>query len=292
MIYVSSQPDSPYFHWQVQVYVRNFIANGIIPQNIHVVFLIDQKESDGLIDLRSKLPDGVQVFSYQIDKRPYQAMYKPQGMAKHQHKIFGSFFYHDSDIIFLHRKPDVEKLCTCAWYGSDCSSYLGVDYIKSKGERLFEDMCESIHLNPKMIESEQHCVGAQYVMNMVKPEFWAKVEADSLTLYQVMTSHKTQIGHRAPIQAWTAEMWATLWNMYAWGPDVKTEKELDFTFATSPISETEKVNILHNAGVLPQNREKMFFKGDFTNKNPFGIDKQQYSKEYASWKYVEELHYF
>jgi hypothetical protein len=38
LIFVSAQPDVPYFHWQVRVYVHNFIEMGINPNQIHVVF--------------------------------------------------------------------------------------------------------------------------------------------------------------------------------------------------------------------------------------------------------------
>ncbi len=38
LLFVSSQPDVPYFHWQVRVYIHNFIEMGINPKNIHVLF--------------------------------------------------------------------------------------------------------------------------------------------------------------------------------------------------------------------------------------------------------------
>ena len=37
IIYVTAQPDVPYFHWQIELYVHNFISLGINPDKIHVV---------------------------------------------------------------------------------------------------------------------------------------------------------------------------------------------------------------------------------------------------------------
>ena len=233
MIYVSSQPDAPYFHWQVEVYSKNFIRKGIDPKDIHAIFLIQKEKTQGLLELEKRLP--IKIFCYEIEPRTYVAMYKPQGMAKHSQYLRQKFFYHDSDIVLI-EPLQLETLCTCKWYGSDCRAYLGVEYIKSKGESLLEDMANSIHINPAIIEfNKNNVIGAQYFLNDTPKEFWEKVEADSLTLLRVMQSHKTQVGIKHPIQSWTAEMWATLWNMYAYGKSVSVSKELDFTFSTSKI---------------------------------------------------------
>jgi hypothetical protein len=290
MIYVSSQPDIPYFHWQVEVYARNFIRQGIDASKIHAIFLIQGQKTQGLLELEKRLP--IQIFCYEIEPRPYVAMYKPQGMSKHAKYLKQKFFYHDSDIIFV-RPLNLDALCTCKWYGSDCRAYLGVEYIKSKGEGLLEAMAESISLNPAIIEhNKNNVVGAQYFLNDTSKEFWEKVESDSLVLLKTMQTHKTQIGLKHPIQSWTAEMWSTLWNMYAFGKTVEVIKELDFTFSTSKIERLNDVKILHNAGVLPQNKDQMFYKGDYLNRSPIGLNHDHLSREFAAWKYVEEISYF
>jgi len=38
IIFVSAQPDVPYFHWQIKLYTHNFIEKGINPCQIHVIF--------------------------------------------------------------------------------------------------------------------------------------------------------------------------------------------------------------------------------------------------------------
>lgn len=287
MIYVSSQPDVPYFHWQVEVYARNFIRLGIRPEQIHAIFLIDKKESDGLKELKAKLP--IRIFSYQIKKSHYPPVYKPQGMKHHAQHLRGRFFYHDSDIIFT-SIPQVHALCNCAYYVSDCKSYLDSKYIKSKGEGLFEAMCNSIGIHPAIVvANDENAGGAQYVMNNTSYEFWDKIENDSLILLQVMQSFPKKEGLIYGIQSFCAEMWSTLWNMIAFGKEIKIHPELDFTFATSKYSALDSVKILHNAGVLPQNRDTMFLKSDYMNKSPIGTDFSHLSKDFASWRYVEEI---
>ena len=37
ILFVTAQPDVPYFIWQIKLYVHNFIEKGIDPSQIHVV---------------------------------------------------------------------------------------------------------------------------------------------------------------------------------------------------------------------------------------------------------------
>jgi len=46
MIYLSVQPDQPYFHWQVEVYINNFKSVGINPNKIEVIFMCNGKPSE------------------------------------------------------------------------------------------------------------------------------------------------------------------------------------------------------------------------------------------------------
>ena len=61
LIFVSAQPDVPYFHWQCEVYLNNFIELGIPKENIHVLFAMVNKTTD--------LSDGAKYkIEYLIDK--------------------------------------------------------------------------------------------------------------------------------------------------------------------------------------------------------------------------------
>ena len=52
IIFVSAQPDVPYFHWQCEVYLNNFIELGIKPENIFVLF--------GLVNKATELSEGAE----------------------------------------------------------------------------------------------------------------------------------------------------------------------------------------------------------------------------------------
>ena len=52
IIFVTAQPDVPYFHWQVKLYTHNFIEKGIKPCQIHVIFGLQNKQpSQGALEL-------------------------------------------------------------------------------------------------------------------------------------------------------------------------------------------------------------------------------------------------
>ena len=70
LIFVTAQPDVPYFHWQVRVYVHNFIEMGINPNQIHIVFAMvygNTEPTEESLDLK-KL--GVNVHHYLDERKP------------------------------------------------------------------------------------------------------------------------------------------------------------------------------------------------------------------------------
>ena len=67
LVFVSAQPDVPYFHWQTKVYCNNFIEKGINPKNIHVLFAMvhSDKPSKESLEIKSL---GVNVHHYKIGR--------------------------------------------------------------------------------------------------------------------------------------------------------------------------------------------------------------------------------
>ncbi|WP_347833982.1 hypothetical protein [Gracilibacillus sp. JCM 18860] len=64
----------------------------------------------------------------------------------------GSYFYLDSDVL-LREIPKVRPTKKM-WYASDCTGYIGNQYIDSKGERLLEDMCRAIGIDHLSLEKK------------------------------------------------------------------------------------------------------------------------------------------
>ena len=120
MLFVTSQPDVPYFHWQIRVYVENFIKNGINPNDIHVLLAIvvpNTQPTNESLELKNL---GINVHHYFDDRenKKYIPSIKPFLIYKwlKQYPEYGDcFFLHDSDIIFR-KLPNFDKLFNILTY--------------------------------------------------------------------------------------------------------------------------------------------------------------------------------
>jgi hypothetical protein len=180
------------------------------------------------------------------------------------------YVYLDPDVIFLEDMDFNQFLGDDTWYQSDTKSYLDVKYIKSKGEPLFYEMCDIVGIDPQLvIDSDENCGGAQYVIKNNTDELWDEIWKTSIPLYKHMkdTAGKYQPkGQDHPIQAWTSEMWTTNWCAWKNGIETKITTELHFNWANHLVSQP-KHKIYHNAGVVV-NDGKHFSKGVYQS-SPF-----------------------
>lgn len=308
LIFMSVQPDVPYFHWQVEVMITNFTKLGINPNNIEVIYALEKGKgiSNGGRLLTQKYPF-VRFFFYDKtveNNHGYIPILRLDCLEQHFIKYNEglkdkNIFYHDSDIIFR-KLPDFDSLLKDnVWYLSDTVSYIGYDYIVSKSFDLLEKMCEIVNISTETVEANQsNSGGAQYLIKGVDHVFWHKVKEDCLELYKFMTERekeerKTLSNAEAnkynPIQKWCSDMWAVLWNAWYFGKNTKLSDELSFSWATSRIEEYEKHNIFHNAGVTGDRSKELFYKGNFINQTPFEADLSFVSDKFASIKYVEAI---
>jgi hypothetical protein len=287
MLFVTSQPDVPYFHWQVRIYVENFIQKGINPNDIHVLLGIvspntePTKESLGLKKL------GINVHHYLDDRedKKYIPSIKPFLVYKwlKEYPEYGEcFFLHDSDIIFR-ELPDFKSLINDdIIYLSDTIGYIGFNYIKdccdryekahpnSRKGQLLEEMCEVVGINPECVECNQNnSGGGQYIIKKTDWMIWEKIYMDCTPLYNQMLDYQKRFPiSPGEIQFWTAEMWSLLWNLWYFDKETKITKELDFSWATDDMNVYEKKPILHMAGVTDDLKNTKFYKGDFILVNP------------------------
>jgi hypothetical protein len=208
-------------------------------------------------------------------------------------------FLHDSDIVFT-KQPNFNSMVSGdTWHLSDTKSYINYDYIQTKGNHIYEKMCEIIGIDkliPKLLNSNSG--GAQYIVKNTTYEFWDKVETDSITLYKWFCEnehlHIKKNEHDYPIQKWTAGMWSLLWNAWLFGHETIVDERLNFGWVTNPISDIDKYSILHNAGVTadPKNphcyEKGLFYKGNFINELPYNKP-LKISDEFASSYYWKEI---
>lgn len=229
---------------------------------------------------------GVEVHVYDDrDDRSYIPSVKPYLWSKYlqedKSREKGSYFYLDSDVL-LRKIPDVRPNKD-VWYGSDCSSYLGVDYIDSTGLGIFEEMCKIVGVDSSKIREINPVAGAQWVITDPTYEYWDKVYRDSIHLYRYLKSRTY-----SNIQKWTAEMWAQLYNTYLFGKSAEVHKGLSFSWPTDPVRRYTQTSMLHNAGVINDDMG-LFFKGKYNQSSPFTDDLGFVDPDKASIKYVEAI---
>ena len=286
IVFVTAQPDVPYFHWQVKLYVHNFIEKGIDPSNIHVIFstLGNNKLSQGAEDLKKI---GINIHSYKderVNKR-YIPSIKPFLLYKwlEQYPQYGKcFFLHDADIIFR-ELPDFEKMINddiC--YLSDTIGYIGYDYIMdccrryesqhptSEKGQLLKEMADTIGISVDLIrENQKNSGGGQYIIKNTDYKLWEKIYLDSFTLYNNMLIYQRKFPiNPGQIQFWTAEMWSVLWNLWLHNFKTKVVNELSFSWATDNVDVYKKHSILHMAGVTDDLKKTKFYKGEYINIDP------------------------
>lgn len=291
MKYIVVTSDTPYFHWQLLVQYNNFKKMGIEKDLIWLVSF-DDKISDQMILMTHMLKIPIILRKDLRKSRIYVSSVRPHIF----HKLLLDrpelenevFFLLDPDVLFT-KKPNFDHLINDnIWYLSDTTSYLDSNYIKSKGEELFIEMCNIVDIDPKIVEAnDENAGGAQVIMKNINSEYWNKVYHDSEKLYEHMIRTKNKYNPKHPIQAWTADMWAILWNAWYFGHETKIHKDLDFSWATDFYTVVERKNIFHNAGVFDQ--IDLFNKNKFSHAHPFYQDFSYINNERGSSIYVNEI---
>jgi hypothetical protein len=297
MKFICAQPAIDYYTWQVEVMINNFIRNGVNPEDIHIVcaYKKDLKTvSENWIKLKEHYTK-VNFFFYRDDrvKPSYIPSIRPHIL--HQHWVANPYleketvFYHDCDIVLT--KPldltDILEDQNC--YVSDTVSYIGANYIRSKGEHYLDLMTQIVNVNKDLVISqEKESGGAQYLLKNIPTVFWNKVYYDCENLWRLINNQIGKDKPDHPIQIWCADMWAVLWNLWVFNNMVKVTDKMSFAWATSSIKDWEKNPIYHNAGVVGPD-QKMFYKGQYQVKLPYSIKLEDFSDDRCSYKYAEEI---
>lgn len=300
MKYLIVQPAIPRFKWELQVQLTNLIDLGVKPKDIILLFAINDKDKgiDNSIPSYFAEKYGVEVHSYQDERqnKHYIPSIKPylwmKFLQEDASREIGTYFYMDADVIFR-ELPDLTGLgaSESVWLCSDTDSYLSPKYVKSKGEDLFAAMQAIVGVDVSDYDGKSG--GAQWVITNPTAAYWEKVYKDSTLLYEFMFSQERRLKKEngpdyVPIQKWTAEMWAQLWNLQLFGVEPEIVKELDFCMAPDDISRWYETKIYHNAGATEANKD-LFFKGKWVKNGPFWANHSNVSKDKCSYKYVEAI---
>ena len=298
MKFICVQPAIDYYTWQVEVMINNFVKNGINPNDIEIICAHYGRVPEAWQKLATTY-NSVRFFFYRDDrpKPSYISSVRPHILYKHWLRFpelaEQTVFYHDCDIILT--KPaeflNLEEGPTC--YVSDTVSYIGANYIRSKGEHYLDLMTRIVNVNKQLvIQEEKNSGGAQYILKNVPIEFWKKVYYDAENLYRLVSDQISKDKAIDPniheIQIWCADMWAVLWNLWFFDKKVEVTDKLSFCWATSGMHDWGTHPIYHNAGVTVD-RKDLFFKGAYQTKTPYDIKMEDFSDKHCSIKYIEEI---
>lgn len=173
MIFLSVQPDSINYIWQLDVLIFNLINLGLPSKNIQVLFGFDVERGLNPVieDFIKRHPD-ISIYSYPDTRtsKKYASSLRPHIMAKHFEAFpdmeTETFFYHDADLLFR-ELPDLDFLAKGdTWYVADTKNYLGYNYLKSRlSQAQLVEMCSIVGISKdKIIENDAEVGGAQYVL--------------------------------------------------------------------------------------------------------------------------------
>lgn len=314
ILFVTAQPDVPYFIWQIKLYVHNFIEKGIDPSQIHVILSIPHRNEEPSKESLKLKDFGINVHHFKDEriKKQYIPSIKPYLISKwlETNPNYGKiFFLHDADIIFRELPSFDRLLDDDVSYLSDTIGYIGYKYIMDCCERyeknhpssekgqLIKEMADVIGIDVDVIKDNQdNSGGGQYLIKNTTPELWKKIYEDCTPLYNQMLDYQKRFPiSPGEIQFWTAEMWALLWNLWLSNHKTKITKELDFSWATDSIEIYEKRPILHMAGVTDDLKTRKFYKGEFINVDPIQklIDEPTFfdfiEKTSSTIKYIDNM---
>jgi len=282
MKYICAQPENHYFSWQLDVMLYSFQKAGIEMKDVHILAsVLPNQPKQWFSHLEGKYP-GISIHRYK-DGRPDKS-YIPS--IKH-YLLFryyeqfpetrnDSVFFHDSDIAFT-KNPSLDHLCNDdIWYLSDTKSYLGYNYIMSKGRDTLETMLITTGIDEDTVKkNEDNSGGAQYIVKNVDAKFWYDCYSMGVKLYKMTNVYEKAKKKADPnyhmLQVWTAEMWATLWMAWMRGIETRIHPDMDFCWATDPIKRWDHCSIYHNAGVT-SSHTGMFYKGAYIHNDPFASD--------------------
>ena len=289
MKYLVALPDVDYFIWQMIVQINNFKKFDL---DNDLIYVIGRTSGSEILNRLGELDCRCDFYVYDDERveNEYSSSLRPHILKKFfkEHKIKEPIFYLDPDVVLTKKLKLDDLIDNDSWYVSDTRSYIDSNYIKGKSEELFIKMCEIVGIDSKVVENnDNNAGGAQYLIKNVTHEFWEKVEKDSENLYKFMQNTTAIYSPEHPIQAWTADMWAVLWNAWYFGHKTKIIKRLNFSWATDPIVKWNENAIYHNAGATGDNK-KVFTKSNHQT-FPFGSDFSQISYDNCSFNYVKEI---
>lgn len=307
---IISQPSNLYYAWQVEVLLNNMIEVGI---NLNDVEVVCSGLRTGEWAQLAKTYAARFFFYQNTSQATYPSISRPNALTQHflaypelsSHPLL----YIDCDVLFLNGLSWTLPLVsgdTC--YLSDTRGYIGYTYFQSKAKQVTKNketystdtilgiLCDKVGITLKTLkDNDIHSGGAQYFLKGIGSEFWREVEKDCETIYRHFHYQFPESVNRtyfnsenAGFQSFCADMWAVLWNLWKRGKQTKIVPEMAFAWPGWGITDKDRVNLFHNAGVTGP-KEGLFYKGNYMGKVPYFDDFSGLQQNKMSHVYVQEL---
>ena len=207
MKYISAQPETKYYAWQVDTMIHSFLQNGVKQEDI--VILLGKERSNSFVKVRLKYPK-VNYHRYSVERFAYAPAIKPYLMWRYfeDNPQTEQYFYSDCDIVLT--KP-LKKFDTDYIYCSNTISYIGHDYIVSKGNEVLDLMCKTVGIDKDLVKRYQSASGGcQFVFSTLPSTVWKNAYKNSLKLYSELDKHnKANPTTDYPIQHWTCLLYTS-----------------------------------------------------------------------------------
>lgn len=323
--FICAQPDDVYFTWQVHLWLESLRKLGQSDKAIVLVFTPHNREFNNkwqqIVDL---YPEAEFAF-YKDDEnritsmlglyvsvlRPYSLMRYFQDHPEMKEK---TLMYCDCDVVFTENFNIDQYINDNVHYLSDTNSYINASYFDSKerdvlsGKRveykqrdILQEVTAICGITREIAEHyNMHSGGAQYLLKNIDAEFWQHVMEDciAIRIFLMDVNRKFFESENAGFQSWCADMWAVLWNLWRRGDETKVVPEMEFCWASDPITKLERLGIFHNAGIVSDSMGEIptFYKGKYHGgRDPFTDSHLEYvynnekSKMLATHFYVSRL---
>lgn len=322
--FVQACPSDVYYTWQVHLWLESLRNIGHSDKAISVIFTPNGRENrDKWKQIEDLYPES--EFHYYKDEDNlsqllgiYIPVLRPYVLWKHfkanPQLSEKAIFYCDSDILFTKDFSLDKFLEDDVNYLSDTNSYINASYFDSKIHQVLPEKLEEyktrdilgeiasvIGISRETAEANNnHSGGAQYLLKNVDGDFWSKVMNDCIIIrtYLQKVNREFFKDENSGYQSWCADMWSVLWNLWFREQETKVVPELDFAWATDPLSKLDSHTIFHNAGITgtEMNGYPCFYKGKYhqgtdPTKDPHLDDvlNNIQSQKYCTWFYANEL---
>jgi hypothetical protein len=322
--FLQAAPSDVYYTWQVHLWLESLRNIGHSDKAISVIFTPNGRENrDKWKQIEDLYPES--EFHYYKDEDNlsqllgiYIPVLRPYVLWKHfkanPQLSEKAIFYCDSDILFTKDFSLDKFLEDDVNYLSDTNSYINASYFDSKIHQVLPEKLEEyktrdilgeiasvIGISRETAEANNnHSGGAQYLLKNVDGDFWSKVMNDCILIRTYLQTVNREFfkDENSGYQSWCADMWSVLWNLWFREQETKVVPELDFAWATDPLSKLDSHTIFHNAGITgtEMNGYPCFYKGKYhqgtdPTKDPHLDDvlNNIQSQKYCTWFYANEL---